>query len=80
MNILRKYWGLLDFPISLLAPYMFVNFNIIDQYRNLSEHHSQFVWYRKLFILFSRYAIINTYDKCRFIEVGQGGEEAGTGK
>ena len=31
VNIARKYWGMLDFPISLLAPYMFVNLNIIDQ-------------------------------------------------
>ena len=61
-NLLRKYSSILDFPLSLLAPFMFVDLNIVSQYLTLSQHKSQLVWYRRLFILLSRYSILNTYE------------------
>ena len=38
-------------------------FNPIDIWRAMAAHHSQFVWYRRLFIMFSRYSYINNFRK-----------------
>ena len=31
--------------------------------RAMSLHHSQYTWFRKLYMAFSRYVLINTFDK-----------------
>ncbi|KAE9011445.1 hypothetical protein PR003_g22251 [Phytophthora rubi] len=66
-NILRKYAGLLDAPLSYWLSrrkeerqFVFVcrpQWN----YNAMALHHSQFVWYRRLFVAFSRYTFINTF-------------------
>mmetsp|Transcript_25789 Transcript_25789/g.42318 ORF Transcript_25789/g.42318 Transcript_25789/m.42318 type:complete len:155 (+) Transcript_25789:89-553(+) len=38
-----------------------MSWDCITAYKMMSIHASQFVWYRKLFIFFSRYAYINTW-------------------
>lgn len=30
-------------------------------YHAMALHHSQFVWYRRLFVVFSRYTFVNTF-------------------
>ncbi|CAD8060953.1 unnamed protein product [Paramecium primaurelia] len=63
-NILRKYSSILDFFVSsILNDNLMVNLNIFKAWRSMQIHHSQFVWYRKLFVVFSRYAYINTLIK-----------------
>ncbi|CAK86263.1 unnamed protein product (macronuclear) [Paramecium tetraurelia] len=63
-NILRKYSSILDFFVSsILNDNLMVNLNILKAWRSMQIHHSQFVWYRKLFVVFSRYAYINTLIK-----------------
>lgn len=58
----RKYAGALDMFFSLwIGLYVVVNFNIIKSYSSMRIHYSQFVWYRRLFILFSRYSYVNTF-------------------
>jgi len=75
-SFVRKYVGLLDVPLSFLLaafrstrrsdqgqdPEMRValNFQPWQAYSAMLAHASQFVWYRRLFILFSRYTYVNT--------------------
>lgn len=61
----RKYSGVADILISILCTGAFIaiNLNILKSYVAMSKHRSQFVWYRKLFVLFSRYSYVNTFRK-----------------
>ncbi len=64
-NMFRKYMGMLDIPISkLLVPKggrIYVCKNLLLSIKAMQSHPSQFVWYRKLFICFSRYSYCNTF-------------------
>ncbi|CAD8151799.1 unnamed protein product [Paramecium octaurelia] len=63
-NIFRKYSSILDFFVSsILNDNLMLNLNILKAWKSMQIHHSQFVWYRKLFVVFSRYAYINTLIK-----------------
>ena len=81
VNILRKYVSLFDFFYSVFSCYtaklmkkgknlvVTRRFNdIITTTNAMKKHKSQFVWFRKLYIAFSRYIIMNTLD-CREIMV-----------
>ncbi|CAH0478151.1 unnamed protein product [Peronospora belbahrii] len=67
-NILRKYVGLLDTALSLWLSrqskderqLVFI-FRPLWNYNAMALHQSQFVWYRRLFVAFSRYTFINTF-------------------
>lgn len=59
-NILRKYIGLLDAVFSVWAPVVFVRLLPLGSFRAMKAHHSQFVWFRRLFVIFSRYGYLNT--------------------
>jgi len=63
VNILRKYVGLLDLPWSCWRS----NYCFVSGWREymvgvgaMREHQSQLTWYRVLYLLFSRYMIVNT--------------------
>lgn len=66
-GIVRKYSGLLDVPLSLATAYpqplgaSFWSFDPRKAWRAMVAHRSQFVWYRRLFVVFSRYAYVNTF-------------------
>lgn len=68
-GILRKYSGVLDVPWSWVTARrpplgaFFVNFNPKIAWRAMAAHRSQFVWYRRLFVIFSRYAYVNTFKR-----------------
>lgn len=69
-SLLRKYVGLLDTPLSYWLAgrqdaqddrqFVFV-FRPRWNYNAMALHRSQFVWYRRLFVAFSRYSFINTF-------------------
>ena len=59
-GILRKYLGLLDAPLSVLSERCYASIDPALNYRAMQAHFSQFVWYRRLFVLFSRYTFLNT--------------------
>jgi len=64
-NVVRKYLGVVDLPVSLVlakwtGALICININPLLSYRAMQAHHSQFVWYRQLFVLFSRFTTINT--------------------
>ncbi|DAZ93270.1 TPA: hypothetical protein N0F65_010894 [Lagenidium giganteum] len=63
-NIVRKYIGVLDALLSSTgsSEKVFVfTFRPWWNYHAMALHHSQFVWYRRLFVIFSRYTFINTF-------------------
>ena len=67
-SIFRKYVGLLDTAFSFWLSrqqqderqFVFV-FRPLWNYNAMALHQSQFVWYRRLFVVFSRYTFINTF-------------------
>ena len=61
--------SIVDIVPSLFGDFLFVKLNLYSCYKAMSIHQSQFVFYRKLFILFSRYSLINTYDGFKYIDV-----------
>ena len=65
VNIMRKYSSVLDVPMSfLLCPKVFIS--SLGQWwtiqRAMTCHWSQYTWYRKLYMIFSRYTLINTLE------------------
>uniref|UniRef100_A0A8D8YV19 N-acetylglucosaminylphosphatidylinositol deacetylase n=1 Tax=Cacopsylla melanoneura TaxID=428564 RepID=A0A8D8YV19_9HEMI len=64
VNRLRKYSSMLDFLTSFFLSKSCLILSLKQQYqvvKALACHQSQFVWFRKLYILISRYATINTH-------------------
>lgn len=66
--LLQKYLGFLIVPLL----YMCANFSFASSFqdvktiwKSMKEHKSQFVWFRKLYIVFSQYVYINTFIKCQ---------------
>ncbi|KAL6052303.1 hypothetical protein STEG23_014416 [Scotinomys teguina] len=64
VNMLRKYLYFLDLPWSLLSPqdvlFMLTSKEVAQAKKAMSCHHSQLLWFRRLYILFSRYMRINS--------------------
>lgn len=72
VNIIRKYFQLLDLPISLLsAPYWYlVTYEQRQTIRDaMTAHKSQYVWFRKLYMIFSRYTFINTFQEVSALDL-----------
>ncbi|KAI0216834.1 N-acetylglucosaminyl-phosphatidylinositol de-N-acetylase [Lamellibrachia satsuma] len=65
-SMLRKYSSILDVPFSYITSSIrFVSgwSQIWTAQRAMFAHWSQFVWFRILYIIFSRYMIINTLER-----------------
>jgi len=63
VNVVRKYMSVFDLVISLLLStnwciLSWKNVNIVRS--AMRQHKSQLLWFRKLYIIFSRYMVINT--------------------
>lgn len=72
VNIIRKYTQILDLPISLLsASYWYMVTYDQRQYikKAMKKHKSQYVWFRKLYMIFSRYTLINTFQEVNFLDL-----------
>ena len=68
VNMLRKYSSLLDVPMSFLLASVVYTASVKDWcilHKAMAAHYSQNVWFRKLYMLFSRYILINTYDQIK---------------
>lgn len=67
-NIFRKYIGPMDIWLSTWiqssqqqeSTYCLINGQPSRSYRAMAEHYSQWIWFRKLFVLFSSYTYMNT--------------------
>lgn len=66
VTMLRKYSSILDVPMSFLltpsAAYVSGPKRWMILRRAMQAHCSQYVWFRKLYMMFSRFTLINTYD------------------
>eukprot|EP00096_Caligus_rogercresseyi_P002721 TRINITY_DN1497_c0_g1_i1.p1 TRINITY_DN1497_c0_g1~~TRINITY_DN1497_c0_g1_i1.p1 ORF type:complete len:256 (+),score=91.23 TRINITY_DN1497_c0_g1_i1:497-1264(+) len=65
VNILRKYSGIFDLPMSYaLSPISFIASprDWLHIQKAMSCYGSQYAWFRKAYMAFSRYVLINTYD------------------
>ncbi|KAG9339777.1 hypothetical protein JZ751_022443 [Albula glossodonta] len=65
VNVIRKYLSVLELPISWLCE-SDISFLIdSEEYRQAKRamlcHRSQLLWFRHLYLLFSRYMLINTF-------------------
>lgn len=63
VNIFRKYIGIADVNFMFGDEWQAFRFNPCACYRNLAIHESQMVWFRKLFIIFSRYSYLNSFTR-----------------
>ncbi|MEJ1273063.1 N-acetylglucosaminyl-phosphatidylinositol de-N-acetylase isoform X2 [Cricetulus griseus] len=64
VNVLRKYLYPLDLPWSLLSPhdvlFQLTSKEVAQAKKAMSCHHSQLLWFRHLYVIFSRYMRINS--------------------
>lgn len=65
ISILRKYLSVLELPVSWLLPSDFCCIIGQEEYKRAKKamlcHRSQLLWFRRLYILFSRYMLVNTF-------------------
>ncbi|XP_072934381.1 N-acetylglucosaminyl-phosphatidylinositol de-N-acetylase [Epargyreus clarus] len=72
VNILRKYFGFLDLPLSfvLSSKRYFLRWTESRRVaRGMKRHKSQMVWFRHLYVMFSRYIVINTLRKINLADI-----------
>ena len=67
VSILRKYLGIIDVNF-IMDEWQAWRFNVLEAYNTLAEHNSQLVWFRKLFVVFSRYTYVNSF--YRYVQTG----------
>lgn len=60
-SVLRKYSGIFDSVVSFGNRRVVFSFDLKLNYQAMTAHYSQFVWYRHLFVVFSRYSYMNTF-------------------
>ncbi|XP_053672720.1 N-acetylglucosaminyl-phosphatidylinositol de-N-acetylase [Anopheles nili] len=63
VNVYRKYSSIFDLPVTLLLStnWVILNWRARRAVQNAMRlHSSQMVWFRKLYIVFSRYMVINS--------------------
>eukprot|EP01028_Stygiella_incarcerata_P013788 TRINITY_DN844_c0_g1_i1.p1 TRINITY_DN844_c0_g1~~TRINITY_DN844_c0_g1_i1.p1 ORF type:complete len:222 (-),score=47.69 TRINITY_DN844_c0_g1_i1:82-747(-) len=66
VSLMRKFLGMFDIPISYLmrsgTSQVMITHRASDVAKRAMEaHRSQWVWFRRLFVFFSRYMFVNTY-------------------
>lgn len=60
--IINKYMGYMDMMNCEMRELNYYAFTPYHSYKAMMLHSSQFVWYRKLFTIFSRYAYLNSFE------------------
>ncbi|NWV23849.1 PIGL acetylase, partial [Origma solitaria] len=64
VNLFRKYISFLDVLISCLLPrdalFILTEEETEQAKRAMRCHHSQLLWFRRLYVLFSRYLVVNS--------------------
>jgi N-acetylglucosaminylphosphatidylinositol deacetylase len=62
VNFVRKYLGYTDVFNCGYDEMHYFSLTPYHAMQSMALHHSQFVWFRKLFTIFSRYAYINSFE------------------
>ncbi|KFV03814.1 N-acetylglucosaminyl-phosphatidylinositol de-N-acetylase, partial [Tauraco erythrolophus] len=64
VNLFRKYISILDIPVSCLLPrdalFILTEEETEQARRAMRCHRSQLLWFRHIYLLFSRYMVINS--------------------
>ena len=60
VGIIRKYLGIFDLPFSSWQTHFYYFTSFTLALRAMRAHASQLVWFRYLFLIFSRYVYMNT--------------------
>ncbi|XP_010217886.1 PREDICTED: N-acetylglucosaminyl-phosphatidylinositol de-N-acetylase [Tinamus guttatus] len=64
VNLFRKYISILDIPISCLLPsdalFILTEEEAEQARRAMRCHRSQLLWFRRLYMRFSRYMVVNS--------------------
>ncbi|NXJ95410.1 PIGL acetylase, partial [Corythaixoides concolor] len=64
VNLFRKYMSILDVPVSCLLPgdalFILTEEETEQARRAMRCHRSQLLWFRHIYMLFSRYMVINS--------------------
>mmetsp|Transcript_16041 Transcript_16041/g.20305 ORF Transcript_16041/g.20305 Transcript_16041/m.20305 type:complete len:304 (-) Transcript_16041:207-1118(-) len=61
--LFRKYIAIADVNFIFADEWQAFRLNFIEAYMTLAEHATQLVWFRKLFIVFSRYTYVNSFTR-----------------
>ncbi|KFQ83603.1 N-acetylglucosaminyl-phosphatidylinositol de-N-acetylase, partial [Phoenicopterus ruber ruber] len=65
VNLFRKYISILDVPVSCLLPrdalFVLTEEETEQARRAMRCHRSQLLWFRHIYMLFSRYMVINSF-------------------
>jgi len=63
VNIVRKFMGIFDCFVTRASgsAYVVYNLNVVAVVRALAMHWSQFVWFRFIFIVLSRFSYMNSF-------------------
>ena len=69
VNVVRKFIGLFDLIFSGTDRLVFLNNKFWVNWKAMMAHKSQFVWFRWIFLVFSRYVYINSLTEKPFPEV-----------
>lgn len=63
VSLLRKYIGFLDLYMSFFTSTFMVLSWPQNSWSAMREHKTQLVWFRYLYLLFSRYIVLNTFKR-----------------
>jgi N-acetylglucosaminylphosphatidylinositol deacetylase len=63
VSLFRKYIGVLDIYASFFSSTFIVLASPLNSWSAMREHKSQLVWFRYLYIIFSRYILVNTFKR-----------------
>ncbi|XP_041972351.1 N-acetylglucosaminyl-phosphatidylinositol de-N-acetylase [Aricia agestis] len=72
VNIIRKYLGVFDLPLSFIlsSKRYFLRWTESRRVVRAMKHHkSQMVWFRYLYVMFSRYMVINTLRRISLADI-----------
>ena len=60
VSLIRKYIGFFDLYQSFFSPTFLILSSPLNAWSAMREHKSQLVWFRYLYLIFSRYIVVNT--------------------
>ena len=63
VNMIRKYLGFVDILFVWITQWHAFRYNFLEAYKTLAEHETQMVWFRKIFIIISRYTYVNSFSR-----------------
>ena len=66
VHLIRKYLAIADVNFVWTDEWQAFRFDFIEAYKTLACHVTQLVWFRKFFIIFSRYTYVNSFQ--RFVQ------------